>query len=434
MENTLNMQSQFSKIFIPILLSFITHRLILQTDLIMVSSLGSIETAAFAIPSKIMIIDMIIAMAFAPTLGIMIAKIEDSKEKNKLFTQSITILLIISLILTLIGFIFYPYLVNIISPDENIRNLSKDALWFLTLSIPARFITFCISMCLYSWGINVQLIVINLSMFVLNFILNWILMFNLQLGFSGCYLATFTTTLIGSICVLLLARRYIEIGILFTLPNKKWLMQLLKNSCAEGTRVSSVFLIDFLLVFIVAHHPNSPVMLPAFAVVSEFNSLAFVPFIALMRSTGLYIARDPYHVRFLPHLFGYGLLVSVAIGIFVAYEGTNIGVEFYHLKETSLFWWTSYVLIFLFSTPIQLIASLQKGIIQAKEKFIKLSIIESSILWFVFLPIFYFGIQNESPWLTWSSYLVSSLLIVVSLFIFKKTHHTPKPSINSSAR
>lgn len=64
----------FASAYGVMLFSFIASRLLLQTDLFMLSALGPDATAAFAIPVRVMFIDIIFAMALGPVVLVAIGK------------------------------------------------------------------------------------------------------------------------------------------------------------------------------------------------------------------------------------------------------------------------------------------------------------------------------------------------------------------------
>ncbi len=126
----------FIYIYFPLLLTFVIGKLIFQTDMIMLGLIDGESVAAFGIPSKIMIFDMIVAFSFAPVVSVFVAS-ENNKEKRKeVISYSISVALIAGFILTFIGIIFYPFFIKASILDEKIYSYAKFATLLLTISIP----------------------------------------------------------------------------------------------------------------------------------------------------------------------------------------------------------------------------------------------------------------------------------------------------------
>lgn len=79
MSKSLNLAA-FWKAYFAVFLSFVTSRLLLQTDILMLTPLGLEATAAFAVPGRLMVIDAIIAFALGPVISVAISR-ETALEK-----------------------------------------------------------------------------------------------------------------------------------------------------------------------------------------------------------------------------------------------------------------------------------------------------------------------------------------------------------------
>ena len=167
-----NIYKKFYKVYLAILLSFMTSRLLFQTDILMVSPLGAIATAAFAVPGKIMIIDTIVAMGLGPVISVSVSREKNLINKNKIITSALGFTFFISILLMIIGFIIYPILNNIFIVNNEIRDFSKSAIFWMTLSIPIRMLNFVSSMCLFASGKSKSVSYIYFFTLSLNLFLN----------------------------------------------------------------------------------------------------------------------------------------------------------------------------------------------------------------------------------------------------------------------
>lgn len=75
--------NDFKKTYISILLTFVSSKIINQTNVLMLSALGENYVSAYIIPTKFMIIDTIFIFALAPIVSIAISGGKDLKKIMK---------------------------------------------------------------------------------------------------------------------------------------------------------------------------------------------------------------------------------------------------------------------------------------------------------------------------------------------------------------
>lgn len=189
------------KIFIPMLLSFLAARLLLQTDLIFLSPLGEQALAAFAAPAKIMLIDTIIAFAIAPVASVLIAQKTTDKERRVITEQALSISLYFGISLLFLCSFIYPHLTSLMIEDSVIASLAKEAVRLMTLAIPFQLLTFTGTMILFVAKQGNRLLPMYGVSLILNAILNYLFIYYFNFGFFGAYVSTFLVILLRFIWV-----------------------------------------------------------------------------------------------------------------------------------------------------------------------------------------------------------------------------------------
>jgi Na+-driven multidrug efflux pump len=142
--------SSFWKAYFAVFLSFVTNRLLLQTDILMLTPLGQAATAAFAIPGRLMIIDTIIAFALGPVVSVAVSRAITLEEKYATIKSALGLTLILSLLLVCIGLLIYPWAVDYFVVDTSTKGLATTGVLWMTVSIPIRILAFIASMSLFA--------------------------------------------------------------------------------------------------------------------------------------------------------------------------------------------------------------------------------------------------------------------------------------------
>ncbi len=397
----------FFSVLTPILLTFISGRLIQQTDILMLSSLGVAARAALVIPTNIMLLDAIFGFAMAPVISVHLGRFRDDKNLDFEVKRCLRFCASCSLILVLLGLLLYPFLVKMTATNVEVLALAKDATFWLTLAIPGRLIQFGAAMALHGLGRGKELIKWSLLAVTLNALLNWILIFGFNLGFKGSYISTFAVTWLSlGWTLLLLGKSYFGFY-LFNPPDWEWSRSFLKQVLAEFSRICSGQMAGFVSLFLYGLGSLAMEKLSVFGVACALENLIFVPFLATTRASSIYLARqnnikDPAETLKPVKLWGFALCCLIVITILVFAE--PIGKNLYHLDGEALRWWKIYSIFLAFQLPVSFLNTLSKSIWQYRAKFNLVSRIDIVLCWFVLMPVLSLGSYFDNPWLTWSAY------------------------------
>jgi len=416
----------FWQAYIPIFLSFVTSRLILQTDLLMVSPLGEAATAAFAVPSKIMIIDSIVAIALGPVISIAISRETSESVKCKLIASALGLTCLISCALTLIGLMIYPHFVSSIITNPVVEEMSQNAVFWMTLSIPIRMLIFVGGMCLFACGEGKRVSKIYFITISLNALLDWLFIYTFSFGFVGAYLATVLVSTIELVWILYLIVKKIRQFPLGRV-SVSFVCSLATKFGPEWVRLISWQLEGFAILAILASQWDWFPALSLFGVSAEVTALLTMPLVAMMRNVSMVLAE---HYKGSDFFVAKQLLKSVTrdtvlayifIGMLVFVIGMNFGPAIYKLDSDRLVWWNAFIPIFSISLPFFAYGSLVRGIYQACGKFKEIASIEIVITWILFIPALYYALTTQNPFVFFAI-LYGKEIIILSLLRFKFLH------------
>lgn len=424
----------FWKTFFPIFLSFFTFRLMTQTDIIMVSYLGSLATAAFAIPARIMLIDAIFAFAIGPVISVLVAS-ASSDERHGIIQRSLALSNMAGMVLVLLGFLTYPFLIRLVSPDPQVKALAWEAILWLTLAIPFRLGHFVGSLILNATQRGHQTIPVSLFALLLNGVLNWLLIFHFGFGFSGCFISTFIASAIQYALILRLLRKEISFKRLLSWPESHWLRSLFSYVGAEWGRLVSWQVVGLVSLMLFANRAYEIHRLTAYSVAMEVHFLIMMPFVAAMRSSAIIFSSRP-EIGNAKQLFEAvrrilfcGIIVLIPFIFIIYLKRYSLGAAIYHLSGESLSWWIPFITITAIFLPFYFLDAIQKGAWQAKKKFKTLFLAEAFSDWFVYLPIIYIGLRMNHPWVTWSGLVLSKLISCGILYSFSANDKISSKSV-----
>lgn len=399
---------------LPLLARLVTSRLVLQTDLAMVTRLGPDATAAFGIPMRIMIIDLVLALALAPLAAIMISESKGALAAARESARRLLALAAaLSLALTMVGLVVYPFVVRAVAPDAEVAGLAWAATRWLTLAIPFRFLVSVGTMILHGAGKGRLSMYLGGCELVTNAALNWLFIYRFGMGFSGSYLSTFITSGIMLTCLLVLMGRTFKTTRLFQWPERPWLKQVSTRIASEGARIGGERLVDVAIVATVAHL-GGQLLLGAFAIGYELLFLLCAPIVATMRAAVIVLARErPARMR---DSFAAvsrvarvgGVALAVVAGLF-ALGGPWIASHVYDMSPGVRAYWLSCALLLPVILPLRLVVALRMAAFHATYRFGLLAAIQLACACAVLLPVIGLGAALHNGWLFWSAYPICDL-------------------------
>ena len=386
------------KTFFPLLFGFLSGKLINQTDLIMLGMIGQDEIAAFGVPNRVMIFDMIVALSLGPVVSVFVAN--EKQKDNRVIGYCMMFSLIVGVILILPGMLFYPLITDHMIQDARIKELSYFAVTLLTLAIPVRLADFVAVMTLHAIGGGKKIIYIESFTLILNFILNYLLMFEFQLGFKGCYISTFFCSLVSLLIMIWTLKKSSGCQKLFIMPDKDYLKSFLSKSSSELLRVCIYHLTGAATLFLVG---KDKVILTAFSASSEVHHFLMISLIALMRSIAIVLSasnKETFRERFVEHHKSYkwAIFTVLVVSLLIFFNLNGIGEKIYSLRGPSLLWWNSYMSFATLSLCLLTFNSILLGGMQSLKEFATLTKLEFISKWVIYLPLVVYKSPNNMVW------------------------------------
>lgn len=169
-----------------------------------IPNIGNVAIAGVGITMPIMIIilafGMLIGIGTATRISIKLGE-HDKVSAEKHLGNAFTLVIIVSLILTVLGFIFMDPLLNIMGASKNTIIYAEQYIEIIFVGIIVNIISFGLNHPIRSDGSPKVAMMSMLIGAILNIILDPILIFNLNMGVRGAAIATVISQLVGAIWV-----------------------------------------------------------------------------------------------------------------------------------------------------------------------------------------------------------------------------------------
>ncbi len=394
----------FLSAFLPVLGSFVSSRLLMQTDIVMVAPLGVDAVAAYAVPSRVMIIDAIFAFALMPIVGIQVSRARSNEDKYRAARGALGVTLVAGIALAAVGFVLYPPFVSAVVKDPGVFPLALDAVYWMTATIPVRMLVAVATSCVVALGSTRKLKYLYATTVVLNAALNWLLIYQMGIGFLGSYLSTSIVCALECIAILAAVSRQIG-GMPIGTFRMSSIRTIVKELGGEWFRLLSLQAEGVVLLGLFAINAAWTPQMAVFSVATSVTALLTMPLIAAMRATSISISKESAARAMRPAQLStrrIALLVSVgcvAIGLSFLVFGFTIGSLLYRFSTEQTIWWQAYVVCLSLSLPISGRCAIKRGILQADGKYGLIAKCDLVASWCWCLPGAILALYLASPWL-----------------------------------
>ncbi|MCG7983201.1 MAG: hypothetical protein JAY90_10695 [Candidatus Thiodiazotropha lotti] len=430
----------FASYFGPILLTFIGSRFIAQTDIIMLSPLGSDAVGAYSVPSRVMLLDMIVALALGPVVSVTMAKAKYSEQRCEVINGVFSVSIFLGLSLMLAGLLIYPYIVDNLVSEKNTASLAQEAVFYLTLAIPLRLAQFLGLMLIHGDGRGKVIVPLVLFTIIANAGLNWLFIYLMEFGFSGCYFATILTTAIELAIIILILSDPGKSGSLLCIPKWNWIIEMARKVGAEWGRLVSYQAVSLVTLAVFAMNYNREGQLEVFTLASELQALLLMPAIAVMRSTAIILASQQLAqslsqiIVSMRDILTMGFMICFALAGLLLLTDEDQWRHIYGISNAALDWWHPFLVVLALTMPISLFNSIQRGAWQAIERYNFLFAVDFVVQWLVLLPCVIIGVYLANPWLTWAGWPLSELIASLAYVLRRRdliARHEPSNMIDT---
>ncbi|GAB6100734.1 MATE family efflux transporter [Halanaerocella petrolearia] len=277
----------------PIILSNLMQTTYNIVDTIWVGKLGADAVAAVSLGFPIIFLMMSLALGFTIAGTSIIAQhkgAKNQKQVDKFTGQTLTLVTIVSIIFSIVGFLFNRQILNLLGAKPQVLDLATNFLNIIFVGLTPMFVYFVFTSVLRGLGDSKTPMKLMLISTVVNIVLDPILIFGWgpipKLGVEGAALATtLSRTLVAIIGVIILLSG--DYGVKLELSNlwPKWkeLKKLVKVGVPASLEQSTRAVGMFLMMGTVAGFGTATVA--AYGIGNRVLSLVFMPAIGFSAAT-----------------------------------------------------------------------------------------------------------------------------------------------------
>ena len=295
------------RLSVPVMISNFLQSTYNITDTFWVGRLGSYAIAAVTISFPIVFLIISLSMGIGVGGSILIAhavgkafktkKDEDNKQINLITTQTFVLLLLVVLAVSVLGFIFTPKILSLLSSDPKVFNSAVIYLRTIFVGLVLMIPYYVFEAALRAIGNTKTPMKFVLMSVILNIILDPLMIFGIgpfpAMGIFGAALATVISRAVASFFAIyhLIKNTYgIKIDFSFVKPRLKIVKELLKLGIPTSIEMSSISISVFILTSLVS--ALGTVTLAAFGIVTRLFSFFMIPSLGISVAVSTVVAQN----------------------------------------------------------------------------------------------------------------------------------------------
>jgi Na+-driven multidrug efflux pump len=386
----------------PLLLALGASQLTQQADMAMVSRLGGAASGAYAMLTRLAVVDIVLMTAMGAVASTAVAEARRGDEAARVVRRTHGLALAAGLCCCVFGICAYPAAARALAGDGEVSALIGDAIFWYSIAAPLRFLTNTSAFTLHAMGRGAMVARWKLAEFVAKTIINHLFMERLDLGFSGCFAAgavvlAFSTLWCGAV---LAADGGGWIGV----PERSWASTFLRATAWEAQRIVALktAMLTCLALFAARWLGTYDVSrLASYAAGQTFMLVLFTPFMALMRFLAFRLAalRECERAAFVRSLWPSGAPV-VAGGTIFLFLGEGALGDLYGQHGP---WWSTLIRAAAISLPLRYVANILRALLHARGAFSAVATADGAALWLAAIPLVVAGLSLDSPLVAYSS-------------------------------
>lgn len=384
---------------VPIMLNNLIQTLFSLIDAYYVGKLGYVEFAAtaFVWPVNFLFISLGIGISIAGTsILAQYVGAEKYEEANQYAAQIVAVSAILSIVLTVIGYLFTPLIVKLMGAEGELAIHGSTYLRITFLNTPFMFFYFIFASIMNAQGETVKPTILSAGGAILNIILDPIFIFTLNLGVAGAAIATLISRTVLALLGVYMLIRYsgkIKIRLKGFKFDKEIIKQLVKVGLPTTIGQSGASL-GFLVLnsFIISY---GDVTMAAFGMVNRITSLIMQPAMGIGASLTAIIGQNLGNEQVqrakeaFKKAFNLNLLISVTGCIAMLVFDKEIINFFINAEENPevISQGITFLQYIAYSTPLMGIFSIFQGVFQGSGHTKYSMAMEIGRLWFVRIPM-----------------------------------------------
>ena len=292
---------------VPVMISNFLQSTYNITDTFWVGRLGSYAIAAVTISFPIVFLIISLSMGIGVGGSILIAhavgkafktkKDEDKKQINLITTQTFVLLLLAVLTVSVLGFVFTPKILSLLSSDQEVFNSTVIYLRTIFVGLVLMIPYYVFEAALRAIGNTKTPMKFVLISVLINVILDPLMIFGIgpfpAMGIFGAALATVISRAVVSFIAIyhLIKNTYgIKIDFSFVKPRLKIVKELLKLGIPTSLEMSSISISVFVLTALVSS--LGTVTLAAFGIVTRLFSFFMIPSLGISVAVSTVVAQN----------------------------------------------------------------------------------------------------------------------------------------------
>jgi len=407
--------------FPALLLAFAVAQLMQQIDVGMLARVDPQAPAAYVLLLRIAVADLVAMMAFGAVASVTVAQAALDGDPGPTIRRALGLAAILGAGLGGLGLALYgPAARAIVGPDGPAALAAAAVPWFAAAA-PLRLVNACAAFALHATGAGGVVVRWKLGELVGKAALNGLLLFVLDGGFVGCFVAGLLLNLLSVGWVLRRLRQTAGGGLGgagLGWPGRRWALDLVRKTAWEAQRVASGQILALATATLFA----SPLIgaaesgrFNAFAAGSVLAMLVFAPFVAFLRFLAMRFAgRSASDVTALAGaLWRRGAPVALALAAALILSGDWLGAALYGQSGP---WWSGLVTALAVSLPIRLAANILRAASQASGGFAQVARIDGLLGWGVGGPLILLGLHWNLPAVAYAHLVAPEALALLWLW------------------
>lgn len=415
-------EQPFWRGFWPLLLGVGAAQLAQQADMVMMGRLGGGASGAYAMLTRLAIVDVVLMTAIGSVASTKIAEAQRKGEAGAVVAPTLGFALLAGLFCCVLGIGSYSWVARWIAGDGEVATLVATGVFWYSVAAPFRFLSNTCAFALHTLGDGMAVMRWKLVEFGAKLVGNLIVLEALGLGFGACFL-------VGTIlCVassawgrLMLSERH---GVRFlAMPDPSWARRFLGSVIWESQRVVALHLTMLACLAMFAAHwlgRYDVARLDAYAAGQTLMVVVFTPMVTLMRFlafrfAGLQGSRLAATTRI---VIAQGALVAVGAGLLLAIGHESLG----RLYGQQGPWWSTLVIVLAASIPLRFMATILRAIAQSQGAFSTVAMADSVAFGVLAAPLVAIGLELDSPVIAYLSLIVPEAASVAWLWRRLRSH------------
>lgn len=177
----------------PIIASNLLQTIYNITDAYFLGKLGPVEFAAPTVSFPIIFVFISLASGFSHAGSAMVAQytgMNDKRNSEKSAAQTIITVVIISLLIMILGYVFAGRFISLMNVTDDVYNFALSYIRIIFIALPWMFLNELLAGIFRGWGNSFIALKFNFVAVVINIILDPIMIFHFDLGVRGAAYAT----------------------------------------------------------------------------------------------------------------------------------------------------------------------------------------------------------------------------------------------------